>query len=133
MNLDSWKSKGSFFNFKNHQIFYIDETRNSLHNPKALVLIHGFPTASFDWWKIWDQLRESYRVITLDMTGFGFSDKPVNYEYSIFDQADLFEELLQHLQISKCFLFAHDYGDTVAQELIARHHEKSLILQKKRN
>lgn len=125
MNLADWKSKGHYFNYKHHKIFYIDQG-NSDPNQPVIVLIHGFPTASFDWWKIWNTLSSSFRLVTADMIGFGFSDKPVNYDYSIFDQASLFEELLQHLKINQCFLFAHDYGDTVAQELIARHHEKSL-------
>lgn len=125
MNLTSWKSKGSFLNYKNHKVFYIDDGGGSVRKP-IVVLIHGFPTASFDWWKVWVELSKNFRLITADMTGFGFSDKPVKYNYSIFDQANLFEELLCHLKVEKCFLFSHDYGDTVAQELVARANDNEL-------
>ena len=54
------------------------------------------------------------------MIGFGWSDKPRNYAYSIMDQADLHEGLLSDLGVRKALVLAHDYGDTVAQELLAR-------------
>ena len=60
------------------------------------------------------------------MLGFGLSDKPRDIAYSILDQADLQEALLEHLGTSEAHLLAHDYGDTVAQELLARHNEGSL-------
>src|SRR6185437_16810004 len=70
--------------------------------------------------KIWDTLNQTYQVITLDFIGFGFSDKPKDYIYSIKDQANLVEQLLFDLQIDHYHLLTHDYGDTVAQELLAR-------------
>ena len=44
----------------------------------------------------------------------------VSYNYSIFDQADIMETLLRKLNVGAVHILAHDYGDTVAQELIAR-------------
>ncbi len=129
MNLDFWKNKGDFLTYKNHSIFYIDQQNDQSVQQETLVLIHGFPTASFDWWKIWDQLLTKFRVITIDMIGFGFSDKPQNYHYSIFDQADIFEAVLSNLGVNKCHLISHDYGDTVAQELIARQNESELSFE----
>jgi pimeloyl-ACP methyl ester carboxylesterase len=61
------------------------------------------------------------------MLGFGFSDKP-NKDYSIFEQADIFDALLNKLGVKQYHLLAHDYGDTVAQELLARHHKIGAIL-----
>ena len=43
-----------------------------------------------------------------------------SYNYSIFDQADIMEALLKKFSIGSVHILAHDYGDTVAQELIAR-------------
>ncbi len=59
------------------------------------------------------------------MIGFGFSDKPINYHYSIFDQADLCEHLLAEHNVQQYHILAHDYGDTVAQELLARENSSS--------
>lgn len=89
-----------------------------------LLCIHGFPTASWDWYKLWPTLTQSFRVITLDMIGFGFSAKPRNYRYSIVDQADLCDAFVRHLAITSVHILAHDYGDTVAQELIARQSDR---------
>ena len=124
--LDQWQDHGQYMAFKaddgKHSIFYRDTADKE---KPVLVLIHGFPTCSWDWAKIWPQLNQHFRLVTLDMLGFGFSDKP-NRAYSIFEQADIFEQLLKQLGISQYHLLAHDYGDTVAQELLARN-DKNLI------
>lgn len=86
----------------------------------VIVLIHGFPTCSWDWQPIWDELRKDYRLVALDMLGFGLSEKPDSRTYTIHGQADLFEALIRELGIKKYHVLAHDYGDTVAQELLAR-------------
>jgi pimeloyl-ACP methyl ester carboxylesterase len=87
---------------------------------QALVLLHGFPTSSWDWHPLWDSLVASYQLISLDFIGYGFSDKPISYYYSISDQAMLLEELLHYLKVDSYHLLAHDVGDTVAQELLGR-------------
>ncbi len=119
MTLNNWKNSGKHFDYNGRSIFYRDEGEG-----EALVLIHGFPTVSWDWHKIWPELTQRFRVIAPDMIGFGFSDKPANYQYSIHDQAALHERLLQVLGVTQAHLLAHDYGDTVAQELLARHRKR---------
>ena len=125
MTLSEWKSKGEYFNYQLHQIFTIDEGEGDV-----ILAIHGFPTASWDWWQMWKKLTANHRVLALDMIGFGFSDKPKKYAYSIFDQADLFEKWLKAKQIQKVKIISHDYGDTVAQELLARYNDR---VQKEEN
>ncbi len=125
MTLAEWKNKGQYFDYKSHQIFNIDEGKG-----EVLLLIHGFPTASWDWWQMWDHLTTRFRVLTLDMIGFGFSAKPRKYPYSIFDQADLIEQLLHSKKINRVKMLSHDYGDTVAQELLARYHDRISNQQK---
>ena len=88
------------------------------------MCIHGFPTASWDWHKLWPGLTDRFRVVAPDMLGFGFSDKPRSHAYSLFTQATLHEVLLHHLGLSDVHLLAHDYGDTVVQELLARHQKR---------
>jgi len=79
---------------------------------------------------MWEPLVSKYRVLTHDMIGFGFSDKPKKYHYNIFDQADLIEALLASKQINNVKILSHDYGDTVAQELLARYNERQTNKQK---
>lgn len=120
MDLATWKNKGQYFDYKSYPIFTIDEGRG-----EVVLLIHGFPTSSWDWWQMWDKLTMNHRVLTLDLLGFGFSAKPPRYPYSILDQADLIEQILQTKRIRKVKILSHDYGDTVAQELLARFEDRN--------
>jgi len=120
----AWRASGRVHVHRGHEFFYREQAREP-GATTALLLIHGFPTASWDWHKVWDPLAAEFpRVLTADMMGFGFSSKPADYAYSILDQADLLEGLLAHLGVTRIHILAHDYGDTVAQELLARHLER---------
>ncbi len=90
-----------------------------------ILFIHGFPTSSWDWHSVCPAFAPSHRLISLDMLGFGFSDKPRDYKYSITGQADLIEDLLMHLNVKALAIVAHDYGDSVAQELLARFESRT--------
>lgn len=119
MTLSDWKAKGIYFNYTSQSIFTVDEGKG-----EVVLLIHGFPTSSWDWAQVWEPLRVHYRLVALDLLGFGFSDKPRNYPYSIVDQADLVEQFLFENGIARIKIMSHDYGDTVAQELLARYNTR---------
>ncbi|MFL1464566.1 alpha/beta fold hydrolase [Marinobacter sp. HN1S83] len=119
--LEWWQQGGKWFSYEGHAIF-----SRMAGQGEPLVLLHGFPTASWDWNRMWPMLTQQYNVLVLDMLGFGFSDKPVRYDYSIEDQADLFEGWIAGLGLKRVHLLAHDYGDSVTQELLAREQEGSL-------
>ncbi|MFL5820048.1 MAG: alpha/beta fold hydrolase [Solirubrobacteraceae bacterium] len=114
--LEGWKSKGRRFDYLGFDVFYVTEGAGP-----QLLLLHGYPFSSFDWVRLWGALTERFAVIAPDMLGMGFSDKPLRYEYSVHDHADMHEALLGHLDVRECHLLAHDIGDSVAQELLARH------------
>lgn len=118
--LSAWKEKGKYVDWEGHKVFYVEQ----LGQKETLVLIHGFPTASFDWHKVWDDLSEKYNLISVDMLGFGFSDKPYNFKYTIYQQSDLVLDILSQKGIFDFHILAHDYGDTVTQEIMARYNEK---------
>ena len=119
VSLEAWKPRGKSVRLLGHELFYIDESATEVERG-TLLLIHGFPTASWDWWKIWPELNRHYRVVAMDLLGFGFSAKPCPHDYRIMEQADLCEALVSHLQLTRFHVLAHDYGDTVAQEMLAR-------------
>lgn len=125
-SLKAWKNIGSDFVYQGNRIFTCHTAKQ---NAEALLLIHGFPSSSWDWEPMWNNLKENNNLFTLDMIGFGFSDKPKKYNYSILDQADIFELFLKEKQIKSCHILAHDYGDTVAQELLARQNEGTLSFE----
>ncbi|CAE7042163.1 Mest [Symbiodinium sp. KB8] len=119
MSPETWYQDAASFSWKGHNIIY----KQSENDKPWLVLIHGFPTCSFDWWKIWGPLSERFNLLALDMIGFGRSDKPYDFPYSIYVQADIHLALLNKLGISEFHVLAHDYGDTVAQEIMAKELE----------
>lgn len=112
-----WRESGGYKLINGRRIFFIDTESKST---ESILLIHGFPTSSWDWAKIWSPLSSEYRLVAMDMLGFGFSDKPDPHLYSIHEQADIVEGLVEQLALENFHVLAHDYGDTVAQELLAR-------------
>ena len=60
------------------------------------------------------------------MIGYGFSAKPLDFDYTTFNQTDVLQALLEYLNIKKVHILAHDYGNTITQELLARSEEKRL-------
>lgn len=122
--LRDWRAQGCDFTFRGHAVRYW-----SAGSGAPLLLIHGFPTASWDWHYLWQPLAERYRVIACDMLGFGDSAKPRGHNYRILEQADLQQALLQHLGVREpVHLLVHDYGNSVGQELLARHEEGAFNL-----
>jgi pimeloyl-ACP methyl ester carboxylesterase len=119
---EAWEARGTYAQLLGRRIFYIDEPAQQEHRG-TVFLIHGFPTSSWDWWKLWPTLNSHYRLVALDLLGFGFSAKPSPHTYSIMEQADLCEVLIGNLGLEPIHVLAHDYGDTVAQELLARQNE----------
>ena len=114
--LERWKAGGQYYDYLGFNVFY----RTAGSGPN-LLLIHGYPFNSWDWAPIWERLTERFTVIAPDMLGMGFSDKPVAYQYTVHDHADMHEALLAELGVTSAHILAHDLGDSVGQEILARH------------
>ncbi|XP_064633575.1 mesoderm-specific transcript protein-like [Lineus longissimus] len=122
-NLKAWRESGKYFKFRGHRIFYVD-FRGSRKDVAPLMLLHGFPTSSYDWYKMLPDLKQRFsRVIAIDFLGFGFSDKPRGYDYRIWEQTEIVQTLLVKLGIKEFHVLAHDYGDTVTQEFLHRYEQ----------
>ncbi|WP_363796593.1 alpha/beta hydrolase [Lysobacter firmicutimachus] len=113
--LGAWRDAGEFVTVRGRRIY----CRRDGAGPR-LLLIHGFPTSSLDWAPIWPMLTSRFEVLTFDLLGLGFSAKPRGHRYRVSEQADLAEAVAHHYGWNAAFVLAHDYGDTVAQELLAR-------------
>jgi pimeloyl-ACP methyl ester carboxylesterase len=109
---EAWREAGRFVDWRGERIFVREEGRGA-----RVVLVHGFPTASWDWARVWPGLAADHHVIAMDLIGFGWSAKPKGFAYTVTAYADLVE----HVAGAEPYhLVAHDLGDTVAQELLAR-------------
>jgi pimeloyl-ACP methyl ester carboxylesterase len=92
----------------------------------AVLLLHGFPTSCYDWRGVIDEMAGEYRCLTFDFPGYGLSDKPEAYSYSLFEQTDATEGLARALGIEQAHVVSHDVGQTVHAELLAREAEGRL-------
>jgi pimeloyl-ACP methyl ester carboxylesterase len=118
ISLKEWTRGGSHSSLGGHLIFHRED--GPVDGP-PVTLIHGFPTSSHDWSVVVPALVQAgHRVITLDLLGFGASEKPKLHTYSIHEQANLVQALWSSLGTGQTALVAHDYGVSVAQELLAR-------------
>ncbi|HET6951733.1 MAG TPA: alpha/beta hydrolase [Acidimicrobiales bacterium] len=86
------------------------------------TFLHGYPSSSLDVQPLLARLP-GVRMVTLDLPGFGASAKPVGHPYSIHGAADAVEAVWRHAGVTATVLAAHDYGVSVAQELLARQDE----------
>ncbi|HEX3324358.1 MAG TPA: alpha/beta hydrolase [Solirubrobacterales bacterium] len=120
-----WRQRGKSEEFRGHAIHTF---RQQAPGP-LLLLLHGFPSSSYDWRRLLKQEAER-NVLAFDFLGFGLSAKPPEHDYSLFWQADLTEELVRrHGGGRPVFVLAHDMGTSVATELMARDLEGQLSMQ----
>jgi len=123
--LKEWKSTGEIIDYGplGHAIF-VKQLGNAYATPNnTLLIIHGFPESSYSFHAVVEGLLNQFeRIILFDMIGYGWSDKPVtNYSYSLMDQADSALAVWNHFGVTGGHVLAHDMGDSVASELVARH------------
>ena len=120
-----WEAAGRRIDACGHRVWVADLAgRVDVGNPPLLVL-HGFPTCSFDWSAVIEDLRSERRVVLLDFLGFGLSDKP-DQRYSMRGQADVVEAVVAHLGLERVDLLTHDMGDSIGGEILARSLEGHL-------
>jgi pimeloyl-ACP methyl ester carboxylesterase len=114
-----WRDRGHFVSFGRHRVFCVDSAPDGRDKP-TLLLVHGFPTSSWDWAKVWAPLAERFRLIAPDMLGFGYTSKPRDHDYTIMEQADLVENVLERCGVGAHHMLAHDYVETVCDEVLSR-------------
>jgi len=85
-----------------------------------LVLIHGYGASTYSWRDVFDPLSEKFRVVAVDLKGFGFSAKP-DGDYSRREQSALVDGLLDHLNIDKAWLVGSSMGGEVSLNLALRN------------
>ncbi len=115
---EEWRALGRDHHLLGRRLFAVDLQRGP---GRPLLALHGFPTCGWDWAPIAEQLAAGRRLIVPDLLGYGHSEKPHGY-YTLSEQADLSLALLAELGLGdvEVDLLAHDMGDTVAAELLAR-------------
>ena len=77
-----------------------------------VLLLHGFPTSSFQFRELMPRLADRYRVIAPDLPGFGFTEVPAQraYQYSFDALARTVEQFTDALNLTRYALYVFDYG-----------------------
>ena len=103
--------------YKNFKIAYIDENKQGKKG--VLLMIHGHPTWSYLWRHLIPYgLKYDYRVIAIDLPGFGRSDKPINKDFFKFNfYRNLILSFINNLNLQKITLFLHEWGGTLGLTL----------------
>jgi pimeloyl-ACP methyl ester carboxylesterase len=127
---DDWAARGRIIRWpgpdgNEHDIFVLDQPAANETGNDPLLVLHGFPTSSYDWAHVLPALCAERRVILLDFLGFGLSSKP-DLRYSMRLQADVAEAVAADLQLTSVAMITHDMGNTVGGELLRRSLEGTL-------
>jgi pimeloyl-ACP methyl ester carboxylesterase len=101
------------------RLYYEDQGKGS-----PLLLIHGFGASTYTWRNIAPELARNHRVITVDLKGFGQSDKPFDGRYSVFDQAELLAQLIEDRDLRNLTIIGHSFGGGVALRLALQANER---------
>ena len=118
--VERWRDAGRFVEVGGRKIFVVE--RAGAGTP--IVIVHGYPGSSHDFVDVVERLARP--TIAFDLLGYGFSAKPTDASYSLFEQADLVEALLAHLGVASCALVGHDMGTSGVAELLARANRDAL-------
>jgi pimeloyl-ACP methyl ester carboxylesterase len=117
-----WEAVGTVRTLCGERIFTVDAPSIGPERHEPLLILHGFPSSSFDYAAVLDGLRAGRRVVLFDMLGYGLSAKP-DRAYTMALQADVAAAFVAALGIDRLALLTHDMGDTVGGELLARRGE----------
>lgn len=97
-----------WFESSSGRIHYIDEGSGT-----PLLLCHGNPTWSFLYRNLVRALRDRFRCVAVDYLGFGLSDRPDDYGYTIEEHARVVGELVDHLQLDDLVFMGQDWGGPI--------------------
>ncbi|MEW6645895.1 MAG: alpha/beta fold hydrolase [Pseudomonadota bacterium] len=91
---------------------------------EPIVFLHGNPAWSFLYRKQISRFSAGYRCIAPDLIGFGFSDKPRDWEYLPEQHAANIAALIDHLGLDRITLVVNDWGGPIGMSYAVNHPEK---------
>jgi pimeloyl-ACP methyl ester carboxylesterase len=115
----AWEASGTYRTLAGYDVFTARLGPTGPERNEPLLVLHGFPTSSYDFHLVLDALSVDRLVLLVDMVGFGLSEKPdIAYGFDL--HADVVEAFVAEVGVDRLALLTHDMGDTVGGELLAR-------------
>jgi pimeloyl-ACP methyl ester carboxylesterase len=105
MNSDSYK----YIDINGVSIAYKDSGQG-----QTILFVHGFASFSFTWQKMLEFFPEDARIITIDLKGYGYSEKKCDDHLSPFDQSRILAEFIEKLDLKDIFIVAHSMGGAIS-------------------
>jgi pimeloyl-ACP methyl ester carboxylesterase len=90
---------------------------------QTVLLVHGYGASVSSWKPVLPELRKRFRVIAVDLPGFGKSDAREG-DYSVDALADTLAQILDEKGINRVHLAGHSWGTAVAMAFVRRHRER---------
>lgn len=116
--MTAWHRAGTKLAGSDGHVFM--RTDGDLQAATPLLLLHGFPSSSYDYAAVWARLGRVAPLIALDLLGYGLSDKPIVFGYTVAEQCDVVLEVLGKLHVPAVHLVVHDMSSLIAAEFFAR-------------
>ena len=109
---------------KDVNINYLDYGKK---NNQAIVLLHGWGQNIQMMDMLGQPFAEKYRIINIDLPGFGKSEEPKEV-WDLQDYVEMLEELLQKLEIEKPVLIGHSFGGRISIKYAGSHEVEKVVL-----
>jgi pimeloyl-ACP methyl ester carboxylesterase len=110
---------GSFIDIDGRSIHYVQAGQGD-----PVVLIHGWNGSTFDLRYIIPELAQRYRVVAIDLLGYGYSARPADGDYSIAGQGGLVGQMMDRLGIERAAVLGHSMGGAIAMWLALHYPER---------
>lgn len=126
LNSNEYPFKHHYYTVNNTQLHYVDEGAG-----EVILFVHGTPSWSFEFRNVIKYLSKKYRCIAIDHIGFGLSEKPADYDYTVQNHTSTLLQLINHLQLNHFNMLVHDFGGIIglaAAEQIPEKINKLIIL-----
>lgn len=114
-----WEATGTRIDVGGLAVWMADRPATGDESGDPVLVLHGFPSSSFDWRHVLPALLQRRRVLLFDYPGFGLSDKP-DHRYAISQYADAADAVVAAAGVDRVALLTHDLGNSVGGELLAR-------------
>jgi len=97
------------FDYQGIKINYYDAGQGP-----PVLLLHGFGGCAYTWRYLIPPLAAAHRVLTLELKGFGLSDKPLDGHYAVADQAKMVAAFIRRQDLHDLVIMGHSLGGGVA-------------------
>ncbi|GAB4588138.1 haloalkane dehalogenase [Nocardia sp. IFM 10818] len=105
---DLYPFRSRWFDSSAGRVHYIDEGIGP-----TILFCHGAPAWSFLYRHIVQELRDRYRCVAVDYLGFGLSERPESFGYTIAEHTAVLGELIDHLRLDDFLVMGHDWGGPI--------------------